>query len=190
MSNSLRPHGLEPARLLCPWDTPGKNTGVRFKSCQYIRVLYQTRVLQNVLLGVLVTQSRPTLCNPMNCSQPGSSVHGISQVRILEWIAISFSRGSSQPWDQTWVSCIAGSFFTIWATREAPKCSPSLWLLSFHSLHSVLSEQTFFWLHSTAYGILAPQPGIDWIQTTCTGSMESQPLNHQGIPRANILNFN
>ena len=46
--------------------------------------------------------------------------HGISQARILEWVAIPFSRGSSQPRDQTWVSCLAGGFFTIWATREAP----------------------------------------------------------------------
>ena len=60
-----------------------------------------------------------TVCNPMDCSPPGSSVHGILQKRILEWVAIPFSRGSSQPRDRTWVSCIAGGFFTIWATREA-----------------------------------------------------------------------
>ena len=57
--------------------------------------------------------------NPIDCSLPGSSVHGISQARILEWIAISFSRGSSWPRNQTWVSCIAGGFFTDWVTREA-----------------------------------------------------------------------
>ena len=62
-------------------------------------------------------QSGPTLCNPMDCSLPGSSVHGISQARILEWVAISFSRGSSQTRDRTWVPCIAGKFFTIWAIR-------------------------------------------------------------------------
>ena len=54
----------------------------------------------------------------MDCSLPGSSVHGIFQARVLEWVAISFSRGSSQPRDQTQVSCIAGRHFTIWATRE------------------------------------------------------------------------
>ena len=64
-------------------------------------------------------QSRPTLCNPMDCSLPGSSIHGIFQARVLEWVAISFSRGSSWPMDRTWVSCIAGRRFTIWATREA-----------------------------------------------------------------------
>ena len=55
----------------------------------------------------------------MNCSLPDSSVHGILQARILEWVAISFSRESSRPTDWTWVSCIAGRFFTSWVTREA-----------------------------------------------------------------------
>ena len=54
----------------------------------------------------------------MDCSLPGSSVHQVSQARILEWVAIPFSRGSSQPRDRTGVSCIAGGFFTVWATRE------------------------------------------------------------------------
>ena len=66
-----------------------------------------------------VTQSCPTLCNPMDCSPPGSSVHGILQARILEWVAISFSRGSSQPRDRIWFSRIAGRRFNSWATREA-----------------------------------------------------------------------
>ena len=55
----------------------------------------------------------------MDCSLPGSSVHGILQTRILEWVAVPFSKGSSQPRDWTWVSCIAGRLFTIWASREA-----------------------------------------------------------------------
>ena len=65
-----------------------------------------------------VSQSCLTLCDPMDCSLPGSSVHGIFQARVLEWGAISFSRGSSQPRDPTWVSLIAGRHFTVWATRE------------------------------------------------------------------------
>ena len=65
-----------------------------------------------------VAQSCPTLCYPVDCSLPGSSIHGILQARILEWVAISFSRGSSQPRDQTQVSCIAGRCFNLWATRE------------------------------------------------------------------------
>ena len=63
--------------------------------------------------------SHVRLCDPMDCSLPGSSVHGILQARVLEWVAISFSRGSSQPGDQTRVSHIAGRRFTLWATREA-----------------------------------------------------------------------
>jgi len=61
--------------------------------------------------SVLVTQSYPSLCDPMDYSLPGSSVHVIFQARILEWVAIPFSRGSSQLRDQTQVSCIAGGFF-------------------------------------------------------------------------------
>ena len=55
----------------------------------------------------------------MDCSQPGTSVHKIFQARVLEWVAISFSRGSSWPWDQTQVSLMEGRCFTIWATRES-----------------------------------------------------------------------
>ena len=65
-----------------------------------------------------VAQSCPTLCDPMDCSLPGSSVHGIFQARVLEWVAISFSRESSQPRDRTRVSHIAGRCFIVWATRE------------------------------------------------------------------------
>ena len=66
-----------------------------------------------------VAQSCPTLYDPMDCSLSGSSVHGIFQARVLEWIAISFSRVSSWPRNQTRVSRITGRHFTIWATREA-----------------------------------------------------------------------
>ena len=68
---------------------------------------------------MLVAQLCPTLCDRMDCNPPGSSVHEIFQARILEWVAVSFSRGSSQPRDQTRISGIAGSFFTIRAIREA-----------------------------------------------------------------------
>ena len=70
---------------------------------------------QEPVLGSVskVAQSCPTLCDPMNCSLPGSSIHGIFQAGVLEWIAISFSRGSSRPGDRTQVSRIAGRCFTI-----------------------------------------------------------------------------
>ena len=71
------------------------------------------------VLCVLISQSCPTLCDPMDCGLPGFSVHGILQARILEWVAIPFSRGTSQPRDQTLVTCITGRFFTVWATGKS-----------------------------------------------------------------------
>ena len=76
-----------------------------------------------------VIQSCPTLCDPVDCSLPGSSVHGILQARTLEWVAISFSRGSSQSRDWTQLSRIVSRCFTVWATREV------LVLLLHTSLH-------------------------------------------------------
>ena len=81
---------------------------------------HSSGIIGLLLLGIgccLVTESRPdSFCDPVDCSPPGSSVHGISQARILEWITTSFSRGSSQPRDWTWVSCIGRRR----ATWEAP----------------------------------------------------------------------
>ena len=73
----------------------------------------------HIIVKVLVVQLCLTLCNLKECILPGSSVYGILQARILEWVAPTFSRVSSQPRDQTWVSCISGGFFIVWATREA-----------------------------------------------------------------------
>ena len=76
---------------------------------------------------MLLVASHLRLCNPMDCSLPGYCAHGILQARILEWVAISFSRGSSQPRNGTQVSYTAGRFFTNWATSEAALPSnPSL----------------------------------------------------------------
>ena len=71
-------------------------------------------ILSNfICLKVKVAQLCTTLCDPMDYGLPGSSVHGIFQARILEWVAVPFSRGASQPRDRTQVSCIAGGFFTV-----------------------------------------------------------------------------
>ena len=78
-------------------------------------------IILNLVLGVKwseVAPSCPTLCDPMDCSLPGSSVHGVSQARTLEWVAICFSGGSSRTRDRTQVSCTAGRHFTVWANRE------------------------------------------------------------------------
>ena len=66
-----------------------------------------------------VAQLCPTICNPKDCSLPGSSVHGILQARILEWVIMPFNRRFSWPREWTWVSCIIGGFSTVWGTREA-----------------------------------------------------------------------
>ena len=71
--------------------------------------------------GGLVAKLCPTLCDPMDCSPPSFSVRGISQARLLEWVAISSSRVSSPSRDQPWVSCFGGQVLYHWATREAPE---------------------------------------------------------------------
>ena len=78
--------------------------------------MVQEEGLKENKANVKVAQSRPTLCHPMDYT-----VHEILQARILEWVAVPFSRGSSQPRDWTQVSCIAGRFFTSWVTREAQR---------------------------------------------------------------------
>ena len=83
-----------------------------------------------------ITKSCPTLCDPMDCSLLGSSLQGILQARILEWVAISFSRGSSWPGDQTHVSCIVGGCFTVWAIREVPS------VFRYYKISIVIGEET------------------------------------------------
>ena len=93
-----------------------------------------------------VAPSYPTLCDPMDCSPPGSSVHGMSQAKILEWVAISFSRVSPPIRDQTLVSCTGRGFFTTKLTLKPQLPSPALSLslslsLSLHSLASSLASR-------------------------------------------------
>ena len=82
MSDSLQPHRRQPIRLHCPWDSPGKNTGV---GCPFLPQCMKLKGESEVI------QLRPTLSDPMDCSLPGSSIHEIFQARILEWGAIAFS---------------------------------------------------------------------------------------------------
>ena len=91
-------------RLLCPWNSSGKNTGV---GCHFLLQCIEVKSESEV------AQSCLTLNNPMDCSLPGSSAHEILQARILEFVAISSFRGSSQSRNQTWISCTAGRFFTM-----------------------------------------------------------------------------
>ena len=100
------------------------------------------------LSEVKVAQSCLTLCNPMGYSPPGSSVHEIFQARVLEWVAIPFSRGSSWPRDWIWISGIAGRYFTSWATRGLPPAGCSLGQI--------------------CYCALLPQEGIEQADKACT----------------------
>ena len=85
MSDSVWPHGRQPIRLLCPWDSPGKNTGL---GCHFLLQCMKVKSESEV------AQSCLTLSNPMDCSLPGSSIQGIFQARVLEWGAIAFSEGN------------------------------------------------------------------------------------------------
>ena len=82
----------------------------QFGESQLMKVLL---LVSEVKVKVLVAQSCLTLCNPMDCSSPGSSIYGIFQARILEWVVILFSRGSSPPKHRTQVFCTVGRFFTV-----------------------------------------------------------------------------
>ena len=88
MSNSVRPHRRQPTRLPSLWDSPGKNTGV---GCHFFLQCMKVKSESDV------AQSCPTLRNPIDCSLPGSSIHGIFQARVLEWGASAFSYHYSTP---------------------------------------------------------------------------------------------
>ena len=114
MSDSVRPHRRQPARLPCPWDSPGKSTGV---GCHFLLQCVKVKSEKEVI------QSCLTLCDSMACSPPDFSVHGILKAGILEWVAIPSSRASSPPRDGTHV-CYISSFgrriLYCCATWESP----------------------------------------------------------------------
>ena len=128
-----------------PWFLPNHECGLRFLgSCQEERCPRESReersrgpgCLDNLVLQgcpnvkVIVTQSCLTLCNPMDCSLPVSSVHGILQARILEWVSMSFSRGSSQRRDRTGVSCLEGwSLYHLTPGKPTQPCRVTLAVL-------------------------------------------------------------
>ena len=140
----------------------------------------QTTMLHLFFLGMAsctmlyeVAQSCPTLCDPMDCSLQCSSVHGIIQARVLEWVAISFSRGSSQPRDRTWVSCIAGRCFTIWATREVHN------VMNLHQSlfrHSVDQIESFESIYLSWYTLLFPNYNST-VEASCGGFAYSEHLS-------------
>ena len=102
---------LLPGKLLIHFPNHGSSYRL-LCSLGYFHILKKVKVL--------VAQLSLTFCDPIDCSPPGSSVREILQAKMLEWVAIPFSRGSSLPRDWTHISYNADRFFTIWATREAP----------------------------------------------------------------------
>ena len=136
---------------------------------------------------VLVSQSCLTLCNPMNCSLPDSSVHLILQARILEWVAISSARRCSWPRDQTQVSCMCSRFFTIWTIREAHSRqmkvaeSDSLWPHGLYSPRNSPGQTTEVSSHCLLQGIF-PTQGLNPGLLHCRWTLNQ--LSHQGSPYA------
>ena len=123
LKNLLQHHSSKASILLCsvffivqlshPYMTTGKTTALT-------RWTFGDPILYVCCCCCLVTKSCPTLRDPMNCSLPGSSIHGISQARILEWVAIFFSRGSSWPRDWIHISCFGRQNLYHWATCRSP----------------------------------------------------------------------
>ena len=123
MSDSVQPHRRQPTRLLCLWDSPGKNTGV---GCHFLLQCMKVKSQSEV------AQSCPTLSDPMDCSPPGSSVHGIFQARVLEWGAIAFSAVSS------------------WRTSNFPNNQAALFRWNFSMEQEILEENIMILLRDTA----------------------------------------
>ena len=115
----------------------------------------------------VVAELCPILCDPMDSSPPGSSVHGILQATILKWVAMPSSRGSSQPRDRTQVSHIAGGFFIGWATREV------------HGVGSLSLLQVIFLTQESNQGLLHCR------QIIYQRNYQGRPVAHQWI--TNIL---
>ena len=117
MSASVRPHRRQPTRLRRPWDSPGKNTGV---GCHFLLQCLKVKSESEV------PQSCPTPSDPMDCSIPGSSVHGIVQARVLEWVAIAFSKHPANRWQRK-------------AGGDQSSSDPTHFPLHHHKLPSLLS---------------------------------------------------
>ena len=112
----MRPHRRQPTRLPCPWDSTGKNTGV---GCHFLLQCMKVKSESKV------TQSCLTLSDPMDCSPPGSSIHGIFQARVLEWGAIAFSNLNSHIYTFAHITRCLGMVGTLACSWE--QCSSFIW---------------------------------------------------------------
>ena len=112
----MRSHRRQPTRLPRPWDSPGRSTGV---GCHFLLQCMKVKSESEV------AQSRPTLRDPMDCSPPGSSIHGIFQAGVLEWGAIAFSKnaGTTQltktRTSSGFAACPTGALYSVWGARPA-----------------------------------------------------------------------
>ena len=131
------PHRWQPTRLRCPWDPPGENTGVGCHLLlQSIKVKSESEV----------AQSCPTLCDPMDCSLTGSPVHGIFQARVLEWVAIAFSKVPAYMTTKETLSQWLHLFSTIWPSLRNWKPASILnYPVDFQSLGNCLRKLHIFW---------------------------------------------
>ena len=123
MSDSVRPHRWQPTRLPRPWDSPDKNIGV---GCHFLLQCMKVKSESEV------AQLCPTLRDPMDCSPPGSSIHGIFQARVLEWDAIAFSKASY------WGYSNQGDVFTCLSSGQLRLSLAQSIFLSLSSLLSAL----------------------------------------------------
>ena len=133
MSDSVQPHRRQPTRLPHPWDSPGKNTGV---GCHFLLQCMKVKSESEV------AQSCQTPSDPMDCSPPGSSIHGIFQARALEWGAIAFSNGLYSSYNSAGQNTGVGSlcllqgiFPTQGLNPGLPHCGQMLYHLSYQGSH-------------------------------------------------------
>ena len=141
------------------WKTPGwpqEDSSFPDFGLQWSHLQKQNSVLREVYCCRLVTKSCLTLCNPMDCSSPGSSIYRISQAAILEWVAISFSRGSFWPKGRTLVSCIGRWVLYHWATRETPKESIPM-------SYPIRKVRSLFIAFTTSYNEISSNLIYSWI---------------------------
>ena len=138
MSDSVRPHRRQPTRLRRPWDSPGENTGV---GCHFLLQCMKVKSESEV------AQSCPTLSDPMDCSLPGSSIHGIFQARVLEWGQVPSNNLGKSPWFEV----TSRIFWVCWSQLLLP-CPRKIWTgqiphRSLGTKCAVLSwiDQPFLW---------------------------------------------
>ena len=135
MSNSVRRHGRQPTGLPRPWDSPGKDTGV---GCHFLLQCMKLKSERKV------AQSCPTLSNPMDCSLPGSSVHGIFQASVLEWGAIARAGGNKLSMEMFFLSYVHETIYLLWNFPFFEMVPPktNFFFFSFSNLGLIITQQT------------------------------------------------